>query len=583
MRPSCTVPCFAEAKSLPLPQVIERHLVLMRLTQDDMVNSIIRDQEKLAAEHKLAKEALQENRAQRLASLKANATKRAAERAETKENDVSALLASNKLDSKRANLTLNRSRNQNAQATSAKLRNRLAQKLKAGEAGSEVAEDDDFDSNQGTSLADEGGNSEPPKTMEELEAEMAERFEAEERVLLQTLKEEAAAKEAAINAEIAKKKAELEKQKKTKIDQAMAKQKVALSEADAAKLVKKFDSEFKTAEKRLDSQRTMHTSSLKDKLKKRKAAKQKRLKKAQANEKLHAEMEHKKQETEAEFKKIKENETETLEAKVQESTEANAKEGTGAKKGVEVAIASVLEERHNKEVQELEGRKQDLRKIAISQAEMRVDDECDEEVTIAQARQEEEMTALLSKSAGMEEAAMNKERKALARKHVRELDTIRKNFKPAKEEAVALAKSEADGNYAQAMIELRDRQYDEVAATLEAFAPEGEASTGALKGTASQMEDLSKQLEEESQNRARELEAERAAFEQEHKQQMEAELQQLENDAEAERAREQELAQQKLDVLKKTENAGRSAEENSPGCGAIGHGNVGHERAEAND
>jgi len=498
---------------------------LTKLARNDMVNNILRDQEKLCAELQLSTDKVQEAREVRLVSLKAEAAKRAAMRHQAAEDNIASV---------------------------------------------------------GQQPADAAIG--PAKSLEELEAELTERFAQEEALLVAKMEAEASAKEQEIADKITQQKKLLRERNAEKLEEAMGKQKAALSASDTAKLVETFGAELKEQEEKLEAHKALQTSSVKQKLATRQRAKTMRLKKQQANEQLQQEMDHKQNEKEEEFKKIKEAETVQLEDQAQAKADANVEGGGGG--GVvasDMVIASVLQERHTKELAELEGRKEDQQKVAVSQAELAVDDELDQEIEAAQARQDEAMAALMANPKGMDEAKLEKKRKSRAKKHAAELDAVRKGFAAAREDAIQMAIAEADSKYAEDMIVLRDRHYDEIHETLERFGAEEQGGKDAKAATLTQVENKRKQLEKESLAQEQQLERERTQFEEEQKKQMEDELKQFEDEAEAERLREQELAEKKTQLTEEAEREVRGAAKDAPSCGESCHGECHRERRQADD
>ena len=481
---------------------------LSKFTDQELVNSIIQGQEKLAAQFELASEQLEEERSGRLGSLKAVAAKRAAAKKAAQMRMAAIGLAGDKI------------------AVSAEL-------LGTGEQST---------GEQSTGEPDTIGKPDTSPVLntrqsiaQVSEAELQARFVLEAQELQARLQKEASGKEQELLAQIAKKQEQLAKQKQEKLEELQAKQK-DMSASDAKALVEDFDQKYKTVERQMESSKKLQTKQLKDKLKARKRAKEQRLKQTQSNQQLEAELHNDKQVAEEDREVVKRQETQMLAAKSLEAEEA----GTDSAE-FQVVIASVLEARHRKELVEVEGRKSKMQALAVGQAEVAVDDRTDEAVNEAQTRQEQEMAAL-------SDDVTAKERKALQKKHLEELSAISGQFKQEKKVARQMAIAETDASYAQELLDLRDKHYEEVSSTLAAF---DSGNGDKLKQTEAQLEEKRKQLDTDVQNQASELEADTKRFEEEHQKQMEEELKQFETEQENQRVLEVEEADKMLKTLQK--------------------------------
>ena len=506
---------------------------LSKLTNTAMVESIIADQEALVAAFQTGAAALSKERGARLAKLKGEASKRAAARRMANE----------------ASLT--------GTGTS----------VAAGELNAPSGEPGDGVQVLTQGIVQDGIEAQAgyKHTPEEDEAALKARHAQEMKDLEERLDAEAAAKELDLLRELQKRKDALNVQREAQRAELLGKAN-AVSAEDAKTLVQNFDIAFDRIERGIESQKLHSSNAAKQKLAARRAARQKRLKAEQRSERHKADLAARQEQAATEIKEIKEQEAAKIDTiKSQETSHAvqrtssthtpgedggqDAKEASSSgqeQSSTQILISSVLEQRHSKEISDLEGQRELLESLAMDRAELPINTLNDKAVQDLVCRQEQETADLFDKMRDSDEAQTKSAHDALTKAHNAQLNVLSAEYESLRLE-VCLAgthsgmfvhkcvcvcararvcvcgcveagregrqvhmclyihpdacrlrcvcgcmwvqareagRQQAEAEMMQNMLDLRDRQYDEVHATLEAFAPTDEASKAtALKVT----------------------------------------------------------------------------------------------------
>ena len=349
---------------------------LGRLRDAALLSSLIKDQEELVASFKTASSKLSEDRNARLLRLRAEAAKRVAFRHKTSAESLSKLTAaapgigeaSDGID-RQANLA----------------------------AGASLHRSAAYDG--------------------ESEVDMAARHARELAELEHRLQKEAAGREETLLADLNRRKAELQEQKEKQKEE-LLRQSKDISAKDAQQLVENFDQEYSRMEKQLDMQKSNNSGALQQKLAARRAARQLKMRFAQQNEQLENELGRRQKEADVETEQLRAVEVSTITTSLAEAHDQPQAART------ELVIASVLDARHKKEVSDLEQRKEVLCQLAVTRAELAINDLHDQAVQEALQRQEQEMADLLAQTEGMSDVDVTSVHAKLQQTHQHELAKI---------------------------------------------------------------------------------------------------------------------------------------------------------------
>ena len=265
------------------------------------------------------------------------------------------------------------------------------------------------------------------------------------------------AKEQALLDELQNRKDALNAQKEAQRAQLMHKAN-AVSAEDAKTLVENFDVEYSRIERRIESQKAHSSNAVKQKLAARRTARQKRLKVEQRSERLRADLETRQKQAATENEEIKKQEASKIDnIKPQETSNATTHGSTrheptdaadkgeaaatseGQEPSTNILIASILEERHGKEISEQEGQKDALENLAMDRAELPINAMNDQAVQDLVLRQELESADLFNKMRNSNEAQTDIAHDALMKSHERELGLINAKFESQRQDVCSAA------------------------------------------------------------------------------------------------------------------------------------------------